>query len=482
MTQHNQFITLLHQGKFVELQHAIESDDGVHDALVYALYCISLWYTPHHDSALNWLTTSYPNLDGQTREIVQMSIALIHQDFEQLHRLATDLINSTDATSHPIIRHLAYHSAGASSLFPILALETASDRLSTALTIAQSLQNINLISMSAYWLGETYSMRGLYQQARTTYQLGMMYPSVTYVARITGALAINYARADEYDSALYFAQQAIQHATTIDDLKAQVANRRNLAQIHLLYGEVEQAQHILDQLDKSILNKLQPVAFHNFYKLYEVAQAEAWIQSSDYQQFATWWSQRGQLLLIQAKRDRLLDIVLSGLQADYALATQDYERASVHVAQLNQVLDRYELNWLWVKLLQLRLYWEQVNYTDGIPFLEKLLSSITDFDKGLLRSAPIQNILRDAKMRGVNTSTFISTPTTTVWETSLTRQEYHILTYLADATLNNQDIASALSLSINTIKWHIRNIYSKLGVNDRQSAIIVARQKHWLSD
>jgi LuxR family maltose regulon positive regulatory protein len=57
----------------------------------------------------------------------------------------------------------------------------------------------------------------------------------------------------------------------------------------------------------------------------------------------------------------------------------------------------------------------------------------------------------------------------------LSDQERRVLRLLA-AGLSNPEIAQELFISINTVKTHIKNIYSKLGVNSRKSARQAARQ------
>jgi ATP/maltotriose-dependent transcriptional regulator MalT len=49
----------------------------------------------------------------------------------------------------------------------------------------------------------------------------------------------------------------------------------------------------------------------------------------------------------------------------------------------------------------------------------------------------------------------------------LTKRELEILSLLA-ANRTNQEIASALSLSLNSVKWYARQIYTKLGVDNRR--------------
>ena len=57
---------------------------------------------------------------------------------------------------------------------------------------------------------------------------------------------------------------------------------------------------------------------------------------------------------------------------------------------------------------------------------------------------------------------------------SLTTREHEILKRLS-VGLSDQEIAAELFLSLNTVKWHNRQIYGKLGVNNRTQAIAYAR-------
>ena len=63
----------------------------------------------------------------------------------------------------------------------------------------------------------------------------------------------------------------------------------------------------------------------------------------------------------------------------------------------------------------------------------------------------------------------------------LSQRELEILVLIA-AGLKNREIAEQLFLSLNTVLFHIKNIYSKLGVNKRTLAIIAARELDLLPD
>ncbi|MBM7646651.1 NarL family two-component system response regulator LiaR [Scopulibacillus daqui] len=58
---------------------------------------------------------------------------------------------------------------------------------------------------------------------------------------------------------------------------------------------------------------------------------------------------------------------------------------------------------------------------------------------------------------------------------SLTAREFEILKLIADGK-SNQDIADELFIAIKTVKTHITNILSKLGVEDRTQAAIYAHR------
>ena len=57
---------------------------------------------------------------------------------------------------------------------------------------------------------------------------------------------------------------------------------------------------------------------------------------------------------------------------------------------------------------------------------------------------------------------------------TLTSREVELLGYL-DAGFSNQQIADRVDVAPATIKWHLRNLYGKLGVSNRSAAVARAR-------
>jgi LuxR family maltose regulon positive regulatory protein len=57
---------------------------------------------------------------------------------------------------------------------------------------------------------------------------------------------------------------------------------------------------------------------------------------------------------------------------------------------------------------------------------------------------------------------------------TLTERERNLLHHVARG-MSNKDLANRLSVSTNTVKWHLRNIFEKLRISNRVQAIAVAR-------
>jgi ATP/maltotriose-dependent transcriptional regulator MalT len=61
----------------------------------------------------------------------------------------------------------------------------------------------------------------------------------------------------------------------------------------------------------------------------------------------------------------------------------------------------------------------------------------------------------------------------------LSPRERQVLRYLIQGR-SNREIAAAMGLSINTIKFHIKNIFGKLGVSSRKDAVSATIRQHLL--
>ena len=51
---------------------------------------------------------------------------------------------------------------------------------------------------------------------------------------------------------------------------------------------------------------------------------------------------------------------------------------------------------------------------------------------------------------------------------------------MVDTGRSNQQIAGTLNVTVNTVKWYLKNIYTKLGAANRGQATSIARREGWL--
>jgi len=42
--------------------------------------------------------------------------------------------------------------------------------------------------------------------------------------------------------------------------------------------------------------------------------------------------------------------------------------------------------------------------------------------------------------------------------------------------MSNKDVARHLAVSVNTVKWYLRNVYAKLGVSSRMESVSAGRR------
>jgi LuxR family maltose regulon positive regulatory protein len=104
---------------------------------------------------------------------------------------------------------------------------------------------------------------------------------------------------------------------------------------------------------------------------------------------------------------------------------------------------------------------------EGAP-MAALLTNVTD--KGGLLAEYISRLLAVFDQAGIQPAAFSPYPPTD----PLSDRELELLNLIATG-LSNQQIADKLVLTVGTVKWHLSNIYSKLGVSSRTQAVARAR-------
>lgn len=98
-------------------------------------------------------------------------------------------------------------------------------------------------------------------------------------------------------------------------------------------------------------------------------------------------------------------------------------------------------------------------------------SSVDDLENTIRTAHEGQSILSPEIMRALLEK---AQPTA---ETNLSAREQEVLKLFASGMTNNE-IASILTISVSTVKFHITNILNKLGVDTRAEAIVIAAKSN----
>jgi len=112
-----------------------------------------------------------------------------------------------------------------------------------------------------------------------------------------------------------------------------------------------------------------------------------------------------------------------------------------------------------------------------ISMIKQLLASGTDRQEQPEEcSNEYLFFLLDEMAKGtLKTSNHQSLPGNAVGVEPLTDHEMHILKML-EAGYQNKQIAQELNISLNTVKYHLKNIFGKLGVVNRTQAARIVRK------
>jgi LuxR family maltose regulon positive regulatory protein len=196
---------------------------------------------------------------------------------------------------------------------------------------------------------------------------------------------------------------------------------------------------------------------------------------------------RGRLWLAQGKvKDarelfaRLLPTAQEYLH-QYAALELQVLLALAHAASKQEQQAHY---WLRQALLQsvhegfIRLFLNM-----GKPMISLLGSTLPTLQHDTMLRSYVQAILREAQLEADSPhmeQARASRPTGGGWGNMglfepLSTQEERVLRLLA-AGWNNQEIARELIVSVNTVKYHVKHLYQKLGVSNRLQASEAARQ------
>lgn len=119
---------------------------------------------------------------------------------------------------------------------------------------------------------------------------------------------------------------------------------------------------------------------------------------------------------------------------------------------------------------------------DSVDILARMSETLINGQRGLTREQSLEfgHALNDIAVRLERAADVLarlmqlSKPETPLQNVHLTPREMEIFGYLADGQTNGE-IASRCWVSENTVKFHLKNIFRKLGIRDRGQAMMIAK-------
>ncbi len=382
----------------------------------------------------------------------------------------------------------------------------ALDAFAETLRLAKSLNNPLVSIVAQTQIGETRQIRGALGLAERAFQQVIQYARETLGEHtfLLGMPFISYAdlmrEQNRFDEAIRFAEQGIAYCQVwqpVASMDGQIALARlkaargnwdeafahleramqvaetsisilddtfvaiHLVRLNLLQGNLPKAEHLIKVYD---LEKASEGMYYALWEMTQLALLRAKIAAlhTDLKPAPVILEALSKLMVESERRERVTPVIEASILQAYvhhiisghADAAQSLSHALTLGAQSGYV----------------RIFADEGKRL--LHLLEQYRSQIH------APRAYVDDILKILRHEAAGTGTPI--PPTTEGLTPLTRREFDILQLLA-AGKSNQEIAQERVLTLNTVKKHVANILSKLGVANRTQAVAEARIKGWLN-
>ena len=485
-------VPLHYRGAAVPVLHWLESlSTTVLDARpsLWVIYASALFFVGQHTAVEQKLQAAEAALrdaeeDDSTQDLVgriasiRATLAVIQHDLETIiaqSRLALEYL-------HP--DNLLFRAAAAYTLGVAYHLQgdrvAAGQSFTEVLSITESLEDSIYTMAAATNLGQLQAADNQLSLASKTYervlQLAGDPPQLIACEAFLGLARICY-QWNDLDAAQQYGQQCVQLTQQQESIDTFAAYGVFLAYLRLAQGDVSGASAALHEAAAYVQQ-------YNFmFRMPDVAAA----------QVITLLCQGN--LAAAASLAEKQELPLS--QARVYLAQGDTSEALTLLAPLRQEMEAkgWQDERLQIMILQALALQAHGDLDQAVQLLGEALALAAPggfirifVDEGL----PMAQLLSETAVRGImpdycgqllavfaaegqkiEKETYL--PPAQSLTDPLTERELEIL-HLIDAGLKNKEIAEQLVISLNTVLYHIKNIYSKLGVNKRTQAIARAKE------
>ncbi len=350
------------------------------------------------------------------------------------------------------------------------------------------IKTINIGEDSFYTIAATITLAQIHESdiqlilASTTYQSGLLLagdPPHMIACEAYLGLARIYYEWNELDTAQQYGQQSLQLIQQMENVDSFASYGVFLARLMLARGDLPGAVEVLGEAEEFVHQ-------HNFeFRMPKVAETQ--VLTLLYQ---------GDLAAAGSLAQKY-DLPLS--QARVHLGQGESSAALTILDPLHQQMDTkgWKDEQLRILILQAMAHYALGNKSKAVQLLAETLSLAESenfirifVDEGL----PMELLLSEAISQGMSSDYMKKilavikagkqksiSPCTQLLISPLSERELEIMTLIASGQ-KNKEIGEQLFISLNTVLFHIKNIYSKLGVNKRTLAIIKARELNILSD
>jgi LuxR family maltose regulon positive regulatory protein len=421
--------------------------------------------------------------DDNTQDLVgriasiRATLAVIQHDLE------TIIAQSRLALEHLHPDNLLFRSAAAYTLGVAYHLQgdrvAASQSFTEVLSITESLEDSIYTTAAAISLGLIQAADNQLYLASKTFERVLQKagdpPQLIACEAFLGLARINY-QWNDLETAQQAGLQCAQLTQQMDNIDTSASYGVFLARLRLARGDVLGAVAALDEAEAFARQ-------HNFlFRMTDVAAAQilTLIQQGD--------------LVAAADLAEKHELPIS--QARVRLAQGDHSAALALLGPLRRQME--DISWLdeqlKITILQALAHQAGGDKDEAVQHLGDALSLAEP--GGFIRifvdeGPPMAQLLSETAARGImpgycgkllavfeaegqKIENESHPPPTQPLVDSLTKRELEILILIADG-LKNKEIAEQLVISLNTVLYHIKNIYSKLGVNKRTLAIAKAK-------
>ncbi len=381
--------------------------------------------------------------------------------------------------------------------------------LTEALSISQMSGKKFHLTLASNGLGRVQELENQLYQAAATYQRGLQlagdYPHPTSTSQTYLGLARIYYQWNDLDTAERYGQQSLLLRQQFDQLNLFIISEVFLARLKLARGDVAGAAAMLAEIEQSVrqhnfVNRMPEVAAAQVIGLLQqgnlaaaahlaqtyalpISQAQVHLAQADPSAALAVLEPLRQQMEAKGWADELLKVLV--LQAIALHAHGEKDKA---VQLLSDALTLGEPGGF-IRLFvdegepmrSLLCLWIDKQAGEGHPPLEyaaKLLAAFTQ-NAAASKSAVIHPESDMLKTEGQPAKTRLLEPEHPPARNGLmdplSERELEVLRLLR-SELSGPEIARELIVSLNTLRTHTKNIFSKLGVNNRRAAVRRAEQ------